>query len=107
MGSARGSRIVTEASEVGSVEKDAGKGTFNRTGPSHARIVTAKSGGDAEPSTRSAEVGRATVRCPSMPSGVGGESSRAGERVMTPRPCVIGVCIAGAERPAATLSRAR
>jgi hypothetical protein len=47
MGSARGSRIVTEASEVGSVEQDAGEGTFYRTYPSHARIVPAKSGGDA------------------------------------------------------------
>jgi hypothetical protein len=39
---------VTTALEVGSVEQDAGKGTFNRTCPSHARTVPAKSGGDAE-----------------------------------------------------------
>jgi hypothetical protein len=47
-GSARGSHIVTETSEVGSVEKDAGEGSFKRTSPRLARTVPAKSGGDAE-----------------------------------------------------------
>jgi hypothetical protein len=47
-GSARGSPIVTKTSEVGSVEKDAGEGTFYGICPRHARTVPAKSGGDAE-----------------------------------------------------------
>jgi hypothetical protein len=56
------------------------RGRERRNNRARARVRSNRTRPGLATTVRSAEVGRETVRCPSMPAGVGGESSRAGER---------------------------
>jgi len=87
---ARGSDTVTKTSEVGSVEQDAGWGTFYRTCPASRRTAPASAG--AMWNTYD-EVGRSRTGNRPLSSDARGRRGReltGSERVVTPRPCVTG-----------------
>jgi len=89
---ARGNRIATEAPEVGNVVRR-GLGIVQQDKPSLAlHRARQKRGRCGKPTTRSAEAGMgnrsAILRCLRASR----KELTGDERVMTPRPCVIGVC---------------